>query len=66
MTSETVSHLNDAVQRFQSGLDQCPIGHPDHAAALTNLTFPRLAGYIYLHDIDTTIFLFLEALVLRP
>jgi hypothetical protein len=28
--------------------------------------FPRLAGYIYLHDIDTTIFLFLEALVLRP
>ncbi|KAG1768559.1 hypothetical protein EDD22DRAFT_235253 [Suillus occidentalis] len=62
MTSETVSQLNDAVQRFQSGLDQCPIDHPCHAAALTNLTFPRLAGYIHIQDIDITISLFLEAL----
>ncbi|KAG1768563.1 hypothetical protein EDD22DRAFT_235407 [Suillus occidentalis] len=65
MTSETVSQLNDAVQRFQSGLDQCPISHPDHAVALTNLAFPCLAGCIHLQDIDTTISLFIEALALH-
>ncbi|KAG1731548.1 CHAT domain-containing protein [Suillus lakei] len=68
MTSKTVSHLNDAVQHFQSVLDQCPVGHPDHASALTNLAYARLAGYIQndLEDIDTTTSLFREALALRP
>ncbi|KAG1871527.1 CHAT domain-containing protein [Suillus subluteus] len=68
MTSETVSHLNDAVQHFQLVLDQCPVGHPDHTAALTNLAYARLEGYIqnHLQDIDTTIPLFREALALRP
>lgn len=35
--SKTVSHLNDAIQHFQLVLDQCPVGHPDRAGALTNL-----------------------------
>jgi hypothetical protein len=56
------------VQRFQLVLDQCPIGHPDHAAALANLAWARLRGYIqnHLQDIDTTISLFRDALALRP
>ncbi|KAG1852507.1 CHAT domain-containing protein [Suillus subluteus] len=68
MTSEKVSHLNDAVQHFQLVLDRCPVGHPDHAAALTNLAYARLGGYIqnHLQDIDTTTSLFREALALRP
>jgi len=68
MTSEAVSHLNDAVQHFQLVLDQCPVGHPDHAAALTNLAYARLAGYIqnHLQDINTTTSLFHESLALRP
>jgi hypothetical protein len=55
MTSNTVSHLNDASQHFQSVLDCCPVNHPDHAAALTNLTWACLQGYIQndLQDIDT-------------
>ncbi|KAG2084960.1 CHAT domain-containing protein [Suillus cothurnatus] len=59
---------NDAVQHFQSVLDQCPVGHPDHAAALTNLAYARLEGYIqnHLQDIDTTTSLFRKALALRP
>ncbi|KAG1722804.1 hypothetical protein EDB19DRAFT_1954420 [Suillus lakei] len=67
-TSKTVSHLNDAVQHFQSVLDQCPVGHPDHASALTNLAYARLGGYIQndLEDIDTTTSLFRKALALRP
>ncbi|KIK37859.1 hypothetical protein CY34DRAFT_91959, partial [Suillus luteus UH-Slu-Lm8-n1] len=67
-TTGTVSHLNDAVQRFQLVLDQCPVGHPDHEAALTNLASARLRGYTqnHLQDIDTTISLFREALALRP
>ncbi|KAG1721148.1 hypothetical protein EDB19DRAFT_525966 [Suillus lakei] len=67
-TSKTVSHLNDAVQHFQSVLDQCPVGHPDHASALTNLAYARLGGYIQndLEDIDTTTSLFREAFALRP
>ncbi|KAG1852509.1 CHAT domain-containing protein [Suillus subluteus] len=66
--SGTVSQLNDAVQHFQLVLDQCPVGHPDHAAALTNLAYARLEGYIqnYLQDIDTTTSLFREAIALRP
>ncbi|KAG1747331.1 CHAT domain-containing protein [Suillus lakei] len=68
VTSETVSHLNDAVQHFQLVLDQCPIDHPDHAAALTNLTWARLLGYVRkdFQDIDTITSLFREALALRP
>ncbi|KAG2133464.1 CHAT domain-containing protein [Suillus cothurnatus] len=68
MRSRMVSHLSDAMQHFQSVLDQCPVGHPDHAAALTNLAYARLAGYIqnHLQDINTTISLFHESLALRP
>ncbi|KAG1728461.1 CHAT domain-containing protein [Suillus lakei] len=68
VTSETVSHLSDAVECFQLVLDQCPVGHPDHAAVLTNLAWARLHGYIRkdLHDIDSTTSLFREALALRP
>ncbi|KAG1823771.1 CHAT domain-containing protein [Suillus subaureus] len=67
-TSGTVSHLNDAVQHFQLVLNQCPVGHPDHAAALTNLANARLEGYIrnHLQDIDTTASFFRESLALRP
>ncbi|KAG1728463.1 CHAT domain-containing protein [Suillus lakei] len=63
-----VSHLNSAVKHFQLALDQCPVGHPDHAAVLTNLAWARLEGYIRkdLHDIDSTTSLFREALALRP
>ncbi|KAG2131231.1 uncharacterized protein EDB93DRAFT_1299032 [Suillus bovinus] len=68
MTSKTVSHLNDAMRHFQLVLDQCPIDHPDHAGALTNLAFVRLEGYIqdHLQDIDITTSLFRKALALRP
>ncbi|KAG2136389.1 CHAT domain-containing protein [Suillus clintonianus] len=67
MSSKTVSHLNDAVQHFQLALGQCPVGHPDHAAVLTNLAYARLEGYIKkdLQDIDTTTSLFRDALALR-
>ncbi|KAG2110704.1 hypothetical protein DEU56DRAFT_241094 [Suillus clintonianus] len=62
-----VSHLNGAVERFQLVLDRCPVDHPDHAAALTNLAWARLQCYIQsdLQDIDTTTSLFREALALR-
>ncbi|KAG1817257.1 CHAT domain-containing protein [Suillus subaureus] len=68
IASKTVSHLNDAVQHFQLVLDQCPVSHPDHAAALTNLAYARLLGYIRdnFEDIDTPTSLFREVLVLRP
>ncbi|KAG1775486.1 CHAT domain-containing protein [Suillus placidus] len=68
ITSENVSHLNAAVERFQLVLDQCPVSHPDRAAALTNFAYARLQGYIRndLQDIDTTTSLFREALALRP
>lgn len=68
MTSNTVSHLNDAVQHFQSVLDQCPVGHLDRAAAFTNLAWARLQGYIQndSQDIDSINSLFREALALRP
>ncbi|KAG1762363.1 CHAT domain-containing protein [Suillus occidentalis] len=66
--SRTVSHLNEAVQHFQLVLGQCPVDHPDRAAALTNLAWARLKGYIWkdLQDIDSIISLFREALALRP
>ncbi|KAG2335495.1 hypothetical protein BDR05DRAFT_449391, partial [Suillus weaverae] len=68
VTSVTVSYLNDAVEHFQSVLDQCPVDHPDRASALANLASARLKGYIRkdLEDIDSTISLFREALALRP
>jgi CHAT domain-containing protein len=68
MTSMTVSRLNAAVEHFQLVLDQCPVSHPDHAAALTNLAWARLIGYVQndLQDIDATISLFRDALALRP
>ncbi|KAG2122472.1 CHAT domain-containing protein [Suillus clintonianus] len=68
MTTKAVSHLNDALQHFQSVLGRCSVDHPDHAAALTNLACARLQGYIQddLQDIDTTTSLFRDALALRP
>ncbi|KAG2363013.1 CHAT domain-containing protein [Suillus spraguei] len=68
ITSRTASHLNKAIQHFQLVLDQCPVGHPDRAAALTNLAVARLEGYIRndLQDIDTTTSLLRKALELRP
>ncbi|KAG1778158.1 hypothetical protein EV702DRAFT_1044841 [Suillus placidus] len=61
-----VSHLKAAVQHFQLVLDQCPVSHPDHAAALANLAWARLKGYAQndLQDIDATTSLFREALAL--
>ncbi|KAG1857676.1 CHAT domain-containing protein [Suillus subalutaceus] len=68
VTSKTVSHLNDAVKHFQLVLDQCPVGHLHRAAALTNLAWARLKGYIRndFQDIDSITSLFREALALRP
>ncbi|KAG0704128.1 CHAT domain-containing protein [Suillus ampliporus] len=67
MASEAVSDLNDAVENFQSVLEQCPVGHPDRGAALTNLAWSRLQGYIHndLEDIDSTTSIFRDALELR-
>ncbi|KAG2034101.1 CHAT domain-containing protein [Suillus americanus] len=66
--SGMVSHLNDALQHFQLVLDQCPVGHPDHATALTNLAYACLEGYNgnHLQDIDTTTSLIRKVLALRP
>ncbi|KAG1857718.1 hypothetical protein DFJ58DRAFT_325630 [Suillus subalutaceus] len=68
MESESVSHLNAAVEHFQSVLDQCPVSHLDHTTALTNLAYARLQDYIRddLQDIDSTTSLFRDALALRP
>ncbi|KAG1861243.1 CHAT domain-containing protein [Suillus subluteus] len=68
VTSKTVSQLNDAVEHFQSVLDQYPVDHPDRAAALTNLAWVRLIGYIRkdFQDIDSVTSLFRDALALRP
>ncbi|KAG2118410.1 CHAT domain-containing protein [Suillus clintonianus] len=68
MIHKRVSQLNDAVERFQLVLDRCPVDHPDHAAALTNLAWARLQGYIQKNpqDIDAITSLFREALELRP
>ncbi|KAG2139847.1 CHAT domain-containing protein [Suillus bovinus] len=66
--SKTVSHLNNAVMHFQFVLDKCPVSHPDHATALTDLAWARLIGCIrdVLQEIDTTTSLFRDALALRP
>ncbi|KAG1827875.1 CHAT domain-containing protein [Suillus variegatus] len=68
MKSKNVSHMNDAMEHFQLVLNQCPVGHPDHATALTNLAWACLRGYIWndFQDIDTTTSLFRDALALRP
>ncbi|KAG1740446.1 CHAT domain-containing protein [Suillus paluster] len=68
VTGKRVSDLNDAVEQFQFVLDQCPVGHPDYAAALANLAWARLEGYIRRdrQDIDSTTSLFRDALALRP
>ncbi|KAG1877052.1 CHAT domain-containing protein [Suillus tomentosus] len=68
VTSNTISHLNDAIQHFQSVLDQCPVGHLDRAAAFTNLAWARLQSYIQndSQDVDSINSLFHEALALRP
>ncbi|KAG1823961.1 CHAT domain-containing protein, partial [Suillus subaureus] len=57
-----------AIQHFQLVLDQCQAGHPDQAAALTNLAWARLQDYIQNdpQDIDSITSLFREALALRP
>ncbi|KAG1724646.1 CHAT domain-containing protein [Suillus paluster] len=68
VASKSISHLNDALGHFQLVLDQCPVGHPDRAAALANLACARLGGYSLkdLQDIDFTTSLFRDALALRP
>ncbi|KAG1730546.1 CHAT domain-containing protein [Suillus paluster] len=68
MKSEHTPHLNGSVNHFRWVLDQCPVGHPDRAAALTNLAWVCLQGYIQedLLDIDSTTALLREALALRP
>ncbi|KAG1826657.1 hypothetical protein EV424DRAFT_1345440 [Suillus variegatus] len=68
VTSNTVSYLNDAVQHFQSVLDQCPVGHLDRATAFTIFAWARLQGYIQndSQDVDSINSLFREALALRP
>ncbi|KAG1827896.1 CHAT domain-containing protein [Suillus variegatus] len=68
MKSKNVSHLNNAMEHFQLVLNQCPVGHPDRATALTNLAWARLQGYIRndIKDVDTTTSLFRDALALHP
>ncbi|KAG2029056.1 CHAT domain-containing protein [Suillus americanus] len=68
VTSKKASHLSDAVKHFQLVLNQCPIGHPHQAAALTNLAWTRLEGCTQndFQDIDSITSLFREALALRP
>ncbi|KAG0695706.1 CHAT domain-containing protein [Suillus ampliporus] len=63
-----VSHLDGAVNYFQWVVAQCPVGHPDRAAAVTSLAWARLQGYIYegLQYIDSMISLLRDALALRP
>ncbi|KAG1802119.1 CHAT domain-containing protein [Suillus plorans] len=63
-----VQILDDAMNHFELVLDQCPVDHPDHAAALTNLAWARLQGYIRkdLQGIYITTTLLCDALALRP
>ncbi|KAG1732254.1 CHAT domain-containing protein [Suillus paluster] len=62
-----VFHLNGAVNYFWWVVARCPVGHPDRAAALTNLAYACLQGYIRndLQDIDSTTSLFRDVLALR-
>jgi hypothetical protein len=68
MTRKRVSHLNAAVQLFRLVLDRCPVSHPDHGTALTNLAHAHLQGYIRndLKDINIVTSLLREALASRP
>ncbi|KAG0696900.1 hypothetical protein DFH29DRAFT_181775 [Suillus ampliporus] len=68
MISKTVSHLHNAVEYFQLVLSWCPVGYPDHTAALTNPAWAHLEGYIRkdLQDIDSTTSLFRDILSLLP
>ncbi|KIK46058.1 hypothetical protein CY34DRAFT_76810 [Suillus luteus UH-Slu-Lm8-n1] len=70
MTNESSSDsdLKNAIQHFRFVLDQCPVGHLDRVAALTNLARARLQDHICndVQDINSTIFLFRDALALRP
>ncbi|KAG1752450.1 CHAT domain-containing protein [Suillus paluster] len=68
MRGENTSHLNASVNHFQWVLDECPVGHPDRAAALTNIAWACLQGCIRkdLQDFDSTISLFRDALALHP
>ncbi|KAG0695027.1 CHAT domain-containing protein [Suillus ampliporus] len=68
VTGKNTSHLKRAVKHFQWVRDRCPVGHPDHSVALTNLAWARLQGYIRkdIQDIDSTTSLFRDALALRP
>ncbi|KAG2073862.1 hypothetical protein BDR04DRAFT_1049358 [Suillus decipiens] len=60
--------LDDAMSYFELVLDQCPVDHPDHAAALTNLAWARLQGYIHkdLRGVYIATSLLCDALTLRP
>ncbi|KAG0697663.1 hypothetical protein DFH29DRAFT_1003513 [Suillus ampliporus] len=62
------SDLDSAIDGFQTVLDKCPLGHPDRAAALSNLAHAILCGFTknILTDVDRAIFLFRSALALRP
>ncbi|KAG1834887.1 CHAT domain-containing protein [Suillus variegatus] len=62
------AELTEVLKHFQFVLEQCPVNHPHRAAALTNLAWARLQGYILkdLQDIDWTISLFRDALALCP
>ncbi|KAG0697084.1 CHAT domain-containing protein, partial [Suillus ampliporus] len=60
--------LNDAVEVFQFVLDQCPLGHPDHAAALANIAWARLEGYCRedIQDVDLITASFRDVHAFRP
>ncbi|KIK48593.1 hypothetical protein CY34DRAFT_61448, partial [Suillus luteus UH-Slu-Lm8-n1] len=62
------SDLNHSIDVFQSVLEQCPVSHPDRAAALSNLAHAVLCGNTknIRTDIDHAISLFRSALDLRP
>ncbi|KAG1746161.1 CHAT domain-containing protein [Suillus lakei] len=60
--------LDRTIQDFQAVLEQCPNGHPDRAAALTNLAHAIIFGTTKNigTDIDHAISHFRSALALRP
>ncbi|KAG1764549.1 hypothetical protein EDD22DRAFT_951634 [Suillus occidentalis] len=66
--SNLPSDLNHSIDVFQSVLEQCPVNHPDRAAALSNLAHAVLCGNTknIRTDIDHAISLFRSALDLRP
>lgn len=62
------SRLNDSLQHLQLVLNRCPVSHPDHTTALTNLAYVCLQGYIRngFQGINTIVSHFRDALALRP